>query len=129
MPNSVLAQIVGPRVQEIFEKVRGGIDRFGLGGRARAGAVLVGGTAELEGILDVAEQKLGMAVRTGVPEGVDGLDDETRKPSFATPIGLALWELRCGRRERAESRERGGGLFGGMRRGARRVKNFFGQMF
>ena len=129
VPNSVLAQIVGPRVQEIFEKVRGGIDRFGLGGRARAGAVLVGGTAELEGILDVAEQKLGMAVRTGVPEGVDGLDDETRKPSFATPIGLALWELRCGRRERAESRERGGGLFGGMRRGARRVKNFFGQMF
>jgi cell division protein FtsA len=127
---TLLTQVVAPRVQEIFELVRGAIDRFGLNGRARAGAVLVGGSANLEGMLDIAEEVLGMPVRTGLPHGVSGLVEDVRVPSFATPVGLAAWELRCGRRQRAELTASGGKrIFGRMFSGMRRASTWLGDMF
>jgi cell division protein FtsA len=128
--SALLTQVVAPRVQEIFELVRGAIDRFGLNGRARTGAVLVGGSANLDGILAVAEEALGMPVRVGTPHGVGGLVEDVKAPSFATPVGLVRWELRCGRRQRSELGARGSrrvlhGVFGGLRR----ASSWLGQMF
>jgi cell division protein FtsA len=67
VPRSLLTQVVGPRVEEIFDLVRQRLEQANLIDRARAGAVLVGGSAKLEGMLDVAEETLGMPVRMGVP--------------------------------------------------------------
>ncbi|UCF69172.1 MAG: cell division protein FtsA [Acidobacteriota bacterium] len=128
----LLTQIVAPRVQEIFEVSRELIERFGLAKRARAGAVLVGGSANLEGILETAEEKLGMPVRQGVPRGVAGLIEDVCAPSFATPVGLALWELRRGRRERKRGRRVASPLTrvgGGFRRRWRRATSWFGETF
>ncbi len=125
---ALLTQVIAPRVQEIFELVRGAIDRFGLNGRARAGAVLVGGSANLEGVLEIAEEVLGMPVRTGVPQYVGGLVEDVRAPSFATPVGLAVWELRCGRRQRIPAGA-GKSTFGGLFKGIRRATTWFGDMF
>lgn len=130
VPSTLLTQVVGPRVQEIFEMVRGAVDRFGLNGRARAGAVLVGGSANLDGILDVAEEVLGMPVRLGLPQGFGGEVEDVKAPSFATPVGLLQWELRRGRRQRAEARARSskgvfGGLFGGFKSAGSWIKEMF----
>ncbi len=127
----VLAQIVTPRVEEIFELVAARIRAAGLGHRAPAGAVLVGGSANLSGLPEIAEQVLGMPVRVGTPQGIDGLVEDVRAPGFATPIGLAAWELRRGRKERARSQKQSGWLDGvrlfgkGLRRGA----GWLGEMF
>jgi cell division protein FtsA len=126
---ALLTQVVAPRVQEIFELVRGAIDRFGLGGRARAGAVLAGGSANLEGIVEIGEEVLQMPVRAGIPQGVGGLVEDVRAPGFATPVGLAQWELRCGRRERlgihAKRANPIGSIFGGMRRATTWLSEMF----
>jgi cell division protein FtsA len=128
---SLLTQVVAPRVLEIFELVRGMIDRVGLGNRGRAGAVLVGGSANLEGMLELAEQVLGMPVRMGIPHGHGGMIEETRQPSFATPVGLALWELRHGRRERL-AEQPGSSLIrqmGELTRGFKRASQWLSEMF
>ncbi|RMG46848.1 MAG: cell division protein FtsA [Acidobacteria bacterium] len=128
---SLLSQIVTPRVEEIFELSRSLIDRFGLGHRARAGAVLVGGTANLDGALETAEGKLGMPVRLGVPMGLGGLTEDIKAPSFATPVGACLWELREGRKQRAWEMGASAPLkvMGGLWRGLSRATSWFGQMF
>lgn len=128
---SLLTQVVAPRVLEIFELVRGMIDRVGLGNRGRAGAVLVGGSANLDGMLEIAEQVLGMPVRLGMPHGVGGLIEEIRTPSFSTPVGLATWELRQGRRERLPDTA-GANIFKSLTewgRGFKRASSWLGEMF
>jgi cell division protein FtsA len=132
VPASLLTQVVRPRAEEIFELTRALIDRVGLEGRARAGAVLVGGSANLEGMIEVAEEYLGMPTRLGVPQGVGGLTEDIRGPSFATPVGLALWEMRQGRRQRARdtvaARSRSS-FVGGVRRSVQRASSWLGGMF
>lgn len=128
---ALLTQVVAPRVLEIFELVRGMIDRVGLGNRGRAGAVLVGGSANLEGILEIGEQVLGMPVRLGIPHGAGGMLEEIRQPSFATPVGLALWELRHGRRERLSESAGTGWIrsLGEWSRGMKRATGWLSEMF
>ncbi|MBP7146010.1 MAG: cell division protein FtsA [Acidobacteria bacterium] len=129
VPRSLLTQVVSPRVMEIYELVRNVVDRFGLHARARSGAVIVGGSANLEGMLEVAEQVLQMPVRLGVPVGIGGLVEEIRAPSFASPVGLLRWELVTGRRKRAEEAEANRGWFRRLGAGARRASGWLGEMF
>jgi len=129
---SVLTQVVEPRVREIFELVRAKLERTNLLSRAPAGAVIVGGTANLEGLLEVAEDTLGIPCRLGVPLGVGGLTEDIRAPSFATPVGLALWELRRGRPQRSRegaARRRRKAVAGGMRAVVDSARAWLGGMF
>jgi cell division protein FtsA len=129
---SLLTQIVGPRVEEIFELVRMKLEQANLLNRARVGAVLVGGSANLDGMLEVAEEILGMPARIGTPRGIGGLTEDVKGPSFATPVGLALWEMRRGRRERErEKRETtaAGPLLGGFMTRIGRAREWLGGMF
>ena len=56
-----------------------------------AGAVITGGGSMLDGMLELAEETLGMPVRHGLPLGVQNLSDELSHPVYATAIGLALF--------------------------------------
>ncbi|MDQ7087920.1 MAG: cell division protein FtsA [Acidobacteriota bacterium] len=127
----LLTRIVGPRVQEIFELVRECIDKAALRGRAPAGAVLVGGSANLAGLPDVAEEVLGLPVRVGLPREVGGLVEEIRSPGMAVPVGLAVWEIRRGRRERARelTRSTSPRLFKRPLELMQRGLGWFGEMF
>ena len=60
-------------------------------GELRAGLVLTGGGSELDGLLEVAEQVLGVAVRRGVPRGLGGLTDIVASPEWACAAGLLLY--------------------------------------
>ena len=53
-----IAEILEPRVEEMFELVRREITRAGYEGMLGAGVVITGGTSLLEGMPDAAEQVL-----------------------------------------------------------------------
>ncbi len=53
--------------------------------------VLTGGSAELKGIADYAQQALGRTVRIGRPRGLTALPEAHGGPAFATLAGLAMF--------------------------------------
>lgn len=85
---SVLAGILRPRVEEIFEFVRRGLDDAGLDPTVTQRVVLTGGGAQLQGIQGCAERMLATQVRIGRPMGVSGLAEATSGPAFAVCGGL-----------------------------------------
>jgi len=53
--------------------------------------VLTGGSAKMEGAVELAEEIFHMPVRLGSPQGVTGLGDVVRNPIHATGVGLLLY--------------------------------------
>ncbi len=84
----LLAEIIEPRVEEMFDLVRREIMRTGYEGILAAGVVITGGTSMLEGMLEAAERVLDLPVRRGIPNGVGGLRDIVSNPMYATGVGL-----------------------------------------
>jgi cell division protein FtsA len=85
-----IAEILEPRVEEMFELVRREITRAGYEGMLGAGVVVTGGTSLLEGMPDAAEHVLNLPARRGVPTGIGGLRDIVSNPMHATGVGLLL---------------------------------------
>ncbi|CAI4030607.1 cell division protein FtsA [Nitrospira tepida] len=108
-----IADILEPRVEEMFELVRREIARAGYEGMLGAGVVLTGGTSLLEGMLDAAEKLLNLPARRGVPGGVGGLRDIVSNPIYSTGVGLLLHA-----RQHAEAQELAGIGSGGPIKGA-----------
>ncbi len=70
------------------------IRRAGYEDKVAAGVVLTGGTAMLEGLVDMAEQILELPVRKGIPMDVRGLVDVVSSPMYATGVGLIQYALK-----------------------------------
>lgn len=87
----ILGDILEPRVEEVFELVRRELERVKMTELLASGVVLTGGTTLLPGMIEVAEEILGLPVRLGVPQGVGGLTDVVKSPIYATGVGLALY--------------------------------------
>ncbi len=107
-----LAQIIGDRVEEIFNLVLQEVKRAGIDPMLPAGVVLTGGSALLPGIREVAAKVLNLPVRVAQPEKITGMADTLRSPSFSTSVGL----LRLGLVMDLEDRKRNsaaGGRAGG----------------
>ncbi len=90
LSRKLLAEIIEPRVEEMFDLVSRELKRTGYEGMLAAGAVITGGTSLLNGILEAAERVLDLPVRRGVPNGVGGLRDIVSNPMYATGVGLIL---------------------------------------
>jgi cell division protein FtsA len=90
----MLGEIIEPRVEEIFDLVNQEIIRSGHENFVSAGIVLTGGTASLDGIVDLAEQVFNLPVRVGCPSGITGLVDVVNSPMFATGVGLVCYGSR-----------------------------------
>jgi cell division protein FtsA len=86
-----LAETVQSRYEEIFEMVQAELRRSGFEELVRAGLVLTGGAARMEGVVELAEEMLHMPVRIGIPQHVTGLGEVTGNPVHATGVGLLLW--------------------------------------
>ncbi len=91
LPRRVLAEIIEPRVEEIFHAVRHVIHESGYVDLLSSGAVLTGGATMLDGIAEMAEQVIGLPVRRGGPQGVGGLVDVVKSPAYATGVGLVKY--------------------------------------
>jgi cell division protein FtsA len=105
-----IAEILQPRAEELLTLLWEESVREVPAGELRAGLVLTGGGAELDGLLEVAEQVLGVAVRRGVPRGLGGLTDVIASPEWACAAGLLLY----GRGSAAASRKRSRGAGPGL---------------
>ncbi|MBI5503360.1 MAG: cell division protein FtsA [Deltaproteobacteria bacterium] len=86
----LLAEIMEPRLEEMFETVLDSIIRSGFGELLPNGVVLTGGTSMTPGIVGLAARVLQMPVRLGEPTGIEGLSDEIDDPSWASALGLVL---------------------------------------
>ncbi len=91
VPRKMVCQILRDRAVELLELIKDQIWKAGENERLIAGVVVTGGGSMLDGMLDLAEEILGMPVRQGLPLGVRGLTDELSHPVYATAIGLALF--------------------------------------
>jgi cell division protein FtsA len=91
VPRADLCSIIEPRVEEIFQQVAHVLESGGYGRHIASGVVVTGGTAQIEGLVPIAEQILGHQVRLGQPSGMGGLVDVVRGPSYATAVGLVKY--------------------------------------
>jgi len=99
VPRRLLSDIIEPRCEEIFHEVRRRMEEAGLVDGVSAGAVLTGGANLMEGMVECAEEVLGMPVRMGFPVGVTGLTQLVQGPQYAAAVGL----LRFAARQMAEA--------------------------
>lgn len=89
----VLASIIQPRVQEIFELALHEIRQSGCYDLLTTGIVLTGGGALLEGVDELAEEVTGLPVKIGRPDGLGGLMEAADSPVYSTAVGLVLYGL------------------------------------
>lgn len=82
--------IVGERVEEIFELVRDNIVQSNNEYKLPAGIVITGGSAELPGITQIAKKVFGVPARIGYPRGLQGLTDGISAPAYSVAQGLVL---------------------------------------
>jgi len=93
IPRSQILTIIKPRMEEIFKMVKQHLDTLNLPRPLGGGVVLTGGGAQLCGVVELAGSILKLPARIGSPipsEGLGGLVEEYRTPSFSCVVGLAL---------------------------------------
>ncbi len=120
LARQTLAEVVEPRYEELFSLVRDELRRSGFEELTAAGIILTGGSAKMEGAVELAEEVFHVPVRLGVPQYVQGLSDVVRNPIYATGVGLLLYgkEAAQARADRSAAKVGISGVF-------ERMKNWF----
>lgn len=91
----LLATIIQPRMEEIFEIAALEIKRSGYSKHLSGGVVLTGGGALIKGTSDLAREVLGLPVKIGIPAGFSGgLIREIENPAYSTAVGLVIHGLK-----------------------------------
>jgi len=91
LSRQVLGEILEPRVEEIFSMVYSELVRSGHESIISSGIVLTGGSSELPGVIELAEQIFNAPSRVGYPQLITGLVDVVNKPMYATAVGLVIY--------------------------------------
>jgi cell division protein FtsA len=94
LSRQALAEVVEPRYDELFTLIQSELRRSGFEDLVAAGIVLTGGTARIEGAVELAEEIFHMPVRVGAPANVKGLGDIVKNPIYATGVGLLLYGIK-----------------------------------
>jgi cell division protein FtsA len=124
LSRQLLAEILEPRVEEIFTLVNREIVKSGFEDLIASGVVLTGGSAILPGMPELAEQIFDLPVRRGKPTGIGGLIDVVNSPIYATGVGLVKYGSR-----NMQTRNFVIGQENLFDRVARRMKEWFGEFF
>jgi cell division protein FtsA len=93
LSRQALAEVVEPRYEELFTLVQSELRRSGYEDLIAAGIVLTGGTSQMEGVVDLAEEIFHMPVRLASPNNVTGLFDVVNNPMYATGVGLLVYGI------------------------------------
>ena len=91
LARQTLAEVVEPRYEELFNLIREELRRSGFEEIIAAGLVLTGGSARMEGAIELAEEIFHVPVRLGFPQQVRGLADAVSNPIYSTAVGLLLY--------------------------------------
>ncbi len=106
LSRQILAEILEPRMEEIFTLSQQELVRAGFEDMAAAGLVLTGGTTLLEGATELAEQVFNLPVRRGLPKRIGGLVDVVRNPMYSTGVGLTMLGSASREEQRFKIRDR-----------------------
>lgn len=82
-----LADIIEPRMQEIFTIIRDDLKQHGFQ-HSLSGIVLSGGGSLLHGAPELAQETLLLPARIGRPRDVNGKGESLDSPIYATAVGL-----------------------------------------
>jgi cell division protein FtsA len=115
---ALLADILQPRAEEIFDMVKRKIEEEGFENKINAGVVITGGSAYLSGLLEIADDIFAAPVRVGKPFGIGGLIDKVNTPEFATSLGLIKYGL-IDMKDRGMIKDKPAGFF-------QKIKEYFG---
>ena len=121
LTRQTLAEVVEPRYEELFSLIQTLLRRSGYEDLIAAGIVLTGGSAKMDGVMELAEKVFQAPVRIGYPKRITGLIDVVRNPIHATGVGLLLFGNKH-RHERLSEITAGGGSVKGV---FGRVKSWF----
>jgi cell division protein FtsA len=124
LSRQLLAEILEPRVEEIFSLVNRELIKSGFEDLIASGVVITGGTCILPGMPELAEQVFNLPVRRGLPRDIGGLADVVQSPVYATGVGL----VRYGSRN-MDSRNFSINEQNVFDRVMRRMKEWFGEFF
>ena len=116
-----LAEVVGPRYEELFHLVKAELYRSGFEEFLAAGVVLTGGASNVSGSVELAEKIFKLPVRLGHPQYITGNSEVTTNGMYATSTGLLLY----GYQQQCEQRKPNV-LFG---RKIARIKNWLCENF
>ncbi len=91
VPQITLAEVIEPRVEELFLLLLAELQRAGVMNLLGSGLVITGGSARMRGMVELAEDVFQLPVRLGMPHSVSGLAEVIHNPSYSTGIGLLLY--------------------------------------
>jgi cell division protein FtsA len=126
LSRQLLAEILEPRVEEIFSLVNREIVKSGFEDLIASGVVITGGSTILEGMPEMAEQVFNLPVRRGLPQNIGGLVDVVNSPVYATGVGLVVYGSKNVGISEFPTTQSDENLF---RRVSRRMKEWFGEFF
>ncbi len=109
MSRQALAAVIEPRVEELFSLVQQSLRDSGYEELLSSGIVLTGGSSQLRGLSQLAEDVFSMPVRIGVPRYQGGLEEVVKSPRHATAVGL-LFEGLAQRQRNSRMLEKTGRL-------------------
>jgi cell division protein FtsA len=91
-----LCSIIRARMEELLQLILLEMPTSDYQTLAPCGLVLTGGTSNLSGLDELGQSLLRIPVRKGRPlsMGVYGISDILHDPSYATTLGLILWQVR-----------------------------------
>ncbi len=89
-----LSEIIRIRVEELVRLIMMELPRTDYAKYIPAGLVLTGGSSNLPGIAELAQEIGRIPVRVGEPVSLYGVSDSLRDPAYATSVGLLLWKMR-----------------------------------
>ncbi|GAB1368337.1 cell division protein FtsA [Azonexus hydrophilus] len=102
-----LADVIQPRVEELFELIQHELRRAGFEDVLSSGIVLTGGASAMPGMVELGEEIFHMPVRLGSPKYTGSLADVVQSPRFSTAYGLLL-EAQTQRRRGQKIQEKRG---------------------
>ncbi|MGQ5522221.1 cell division protein FtsA [Chitinimonas sp. PSY-7] len=115
-----LAEVIEPRVEELYSLVQAELRRSGFEERLSSGIVITGGSAQMQGMVELGEEVFHLPVRLGVPKYVGGLAEVVKNPRFSTAVGLLVLGRQQAQRNGYKSMQ--GASIGGL---LERMKTWF----
>lgn len=89
----LFTDIIGARVEEVFDLIKANIEQSGNDFKLPAGIVITGGSALVPEITALAKKSFGVPARIGNPKGLEGLVDGISSPAYSAAQGLILYAL------------------------------------
>jgi cell division protein FtsA len=90
LSRQTLAEFIEPRMEELYSLVQAELRRSGFEELLSSGIVITGGSAGMQGMVELGEEVFHMPVRMGWPRYEGGLADVMRNPRYATCLGLLM---------------------------------------